>query len=371
MSWRGRVPRRRRVGVAGVVLVLLVTLFGLLLGRLGQLQLVQGPELARAATTVNTRTVTEHALRGRILDSRGRPFVGNSFDTVVTVQRSVLVGSEDGGRGLVTRVAAALDLPFDRLWGKTMLCGTAGAPAAPACFNGSPYVPIPLATGVDARRALTLVEQPEKYPGIGVAAEPARAYPRPDGALASHLLGWVGRANADEVTGSGGRVDAEDVVGRSGLESQYDEVLRGTNGRTVVAIDPRGIVTDTVSATAPTAGRDVLTHLDSRLQARTEAALVRAVARAHALKQRADTAAAVVLDVTNGAVVAAASYPSYDPSAFSGGISSTELARLTDPATGSPADVTPDCRDVPAGLDVQGRLGARRRQRGREAHRHL
>ena len=36
-------PRRRRVGVAGVVLVLLVTLFGLLLGRLGQLQLVAGP----------------------------------------------------------------------------------------------------------------------------------------------------------------------------------------------------------------------------------------------------------------------------------------------------------------------------------------
>jgi len=327
---------RRRVGVAGVVLVLLVTLFGLLLGRLGQLQLVDGPELARAALTVNTRTVSEHALRGRILDHSGTPFVDNTFDTVVTVQRSVLLGADDGGRDLVTRLATAVGQPFERLWGKTMLCGTAGAPPAPACFNGSPYVPIPVATGVDARRALTLLEQPEKYPGVGVTTEPARAYPRPDGALAAHLLGWVARAGADDVTASGGRIDAEDVVGRSGLEAQYDGVLRGTNGRTVVAIDPRGIVTDTVSSTAPVPGRDVVTHLDTRLQARTEAALVRAVASARAQKLRADTAAAVVVDVTNGAVVAAASYPSYDPAVFAGGISTTELARLTDDRAGTP-----------------------------------
>jgi penicillin-binding protein 2 len=44
--------------------------------------------------------------------------------------------------------------------------------------------------------------------------------------------------------------------------------------------------------------------------------------------------AAAVVDVTNGAVVAAASSPAYDPGVFSGGISSTELARLSDPAAG-------------------------------------
>ena len=83
-------------------------------------------------------------------------------------------------------------------------------------------------------------------------------------------------------------------------------------------------------------GRDVVTHLDARLQARTEAALVRAVASARADRPARDTAAAVVVDVTNGAVVAAASYPSYDPAVFSGGISSAELARLTDERAGTP-----------------------------------
>ncbi|MEW1954262.1 penicillin-binding protein 2 [Terrabacter sp. NPDC080008] len=338
---RVRVQRRRRVGrpaagVTGVVLVLLVTLFGLLVGRLGQLQLVQGPELARAATTLNTRTVTEQALRGRILDRTGQPLVANSFQTVVTVQRSVLVDAKDGGRDLVTRVAAALGLPFERLWGKTMLCGTAGAPPPPACFNGSPYVPVPLASGVDARRALTLLEQPEKFPGVGVTTEPVRDYPQPAGALAPHLLGWVGPPSADQVKAAKGRIDAEDVVGRAGLEQQYDDVLRGTNGSTVVAVDPRGIVTRTVGATPAVPGRDVVTHLDARLQARTEAALARAVASARGQKLPADTGAAVVVDVTNGAVVAAASYPTYDPSLFAGGISSADLARLTDDRRGTP-----------------------------------
>ncbi|MDN5765924.1 MAG: penicillin-binding protein [Humibacillus sp.] len=319
-----------------MVIALMTSLFALLVTRLGQVQLVQGPAPVSAATAVNTRTVTEHALRGRILDRAGKPLADNTFTTAVTVERGALLDADDQGRQLVAAVAQALGLPFEQLWSKTMLCGTKGAPKAPACFNGSPYVPIPIATGVDARRALTLVEQPEKFPGVGVVAEPLRDHPAPDHANGAHLLGHVARAGAEEVSGSSGRIDPDDVVGRSGLEEQYDTVLRGTNGASVVSIDPRGIVTGTLSVTAPVNGRDVVTHLDARLQARTEAALASAVAKARADKQRADSGAAVVVDVTNGAVVAAASYPAYDPNVFSDGISAATLARLSSPASGAP-----------------------------------
>lgn len=329
--------RRSRSGAAAwVVVALMLSLFTLLVGRLGQVQLVHGPELSAAARSVNTRTITDHALRGRILDRAGRPLAGNTFTTSVTVQRAVLLDAPDGGRRLVADVARALGLPFDRLWGKTRLCGTAGAPKAPACFNGSPYVPIPVATHVDARAALTLVEQPEKFAGVGVVAEPTRGYPAPERANAAHLLGYVARASGAEVSGSGGRIDPDDLVGRAGLEAQYDADLRGTNGSTVVAVDPRGVVTGTVSTTAPTPGRDVVTHLDARLQARTEAVLLDTVKAARADRQQADAAAAVVVDVTDGAVVAAASYPTYDPNLFSGGISSADLARLNSAAAGIP-----------------------------------
>ena len=327
---------RRRAGVAGVVLVLLVSLFGLLVARLGQVQLVQGAQLTSQAASVHTRTITEHALRGQILDRTGAPLVANAFTTVVTVERAVLLDADDGGLALVRSVAEVLGQPFDRLWGKTMLCGTVGAPRAPACFNGSPYVPIPIATGVDPQRALTLMEQPEKFPGIGVAPEPARTYPAPAGANAAHLLGWVARAGADDVESGDGAIDDEDVVGRSGLEAHYDAELRGRNGATVVAIDPRGVVTDTLSSRNPVPGSDVVTHLDARLQARTEAVLAQTVERARAEGLRADAAAAVVLDVTNGAVVAAASHPAYDPGVFTGGISSAELEALSDASRGAP-----------------------------------
>ncbi|TQM62703.1 penicillin-binding protein 2 [Humibacillus xanthopallidus] len=332
-----RGPRRTRpTGVAGVVLVLLVSLFGLVVARLGQVQLLDGAQLTSQASSVHTRTITEHALRGQILDRTGARLVTNAFTTVVTLERGVLLDADDGGRALVRSVAAVLGQPFDRLWGKTMLCGTVGAPRAPACFNGSPYVPIPIAAGVDPRRALTLMEQPEKFPGIGVTPEPARSYPAPSGVNAAHLLGWVARAGPADVEAGAGALDAEDVVGRSGLEQQYDSALRGRNGATVVAIDPRGVVTETLSSRPPVPGSDVVTHLDARLQARTEAVLAQTVARARAEGLPADAAAAVVLDVTNGAVVAAASNPAYDPDVFTGGISSAELERLSDEGHGVP-----------------------------------
>ena len=274
--------RGRRTGVAGVVLVLLMSLFGLLVARLGQVQLVQGAQLTTQAASVHTRTITEHALRGQILDRTGAPFVTNAFSTVVTVERSVLLDADDGGRALVRSVAAVLGQPFDRLWGKTMLCGTAGAPRAPACFNGSPYVPIPIATGVDPQRALTLMEQPEKFPGIGVTPEPARSYPRPRGPTRPTCSAGSPGPAPTTSSPAAGAIDAEDVVGRSGLEAQYDAVLRGRNGATVVAIDPRGVVTETLLDRNPVPGSDVVTHLDARLQARTEAALARTVAKARA-----------------------------------------------------------------------------------------
>ena len=259
--------------------------------------------------------------------------MSNRFTTTVTVPRSVLLDAPDGGRALVASVAAALDRPFDELWAKTTLCGTAGAPAAPACFNGSPYVPVPLAAQVDPGRALSVLERPEAFPGIGVTSEPSRDYPLAERLSAAQLVGYVARPNAAEV--ADGRLDDEDLVGRAGLEAEYDAELRGTNGSTEVAIDPRGAVTDILRSVPPTPGLDLLTHVDADIQAAAERALAGAVQQARAEGHNADSGAAVVLDVTSGAVVAAASHPAYDPGLFVGGISARDLGRLTDAQQGA------------------------------------
>ena len=94
-----------RLWVFGVVVL---SLLGTLLGRLGEVQLSEHADYVQAAATVNTRVITEPAVRGRILDRNGVPLADNSSEAVVTVQRKVLLESEDGGRGLVRAVAGVL-----------------------------------------------------------------------------------------------------------------------------------------------------------------------------------------------------------------------------------------------------------------------
>ncbi len=325
--------RQPRIVVLGGLVLSLVSL---LLGRLGQVQVLQQTELHQVARQTATRTVVEPAVRGRILDSRGEALTTNTATLSVTIERSALADAKDAGRAEIERVAAVLRLAPEPLWDRTFLCGTVGAKPPPACFNGSPYQPIPVADRVDPQRALSLSEQPESYPGVGVVTVPARAFPAPGGVNAAHLLGYVDRANAADIAAAGGAVTETETVGRAGLEAQYDSVLRGSHGTTTVGVDPRGIVTARLASTPPVPGRDVVTHLSGPVQAATERALAEAVASARRGGYAADSGAAVVLDVTNGAVVAAASYPAYDPNVWNGGISQADLDRLSGPTAGTP-----------------------------------
>ncbi len=321
-----------------LALALVVALaFGLLVGRLGQVQLVGVETFDPVAGPLDTRTVVVPALRGRILDRRGRPLADNRTATVVTIERRVI--AEDRGRAeaQVRAVAEVLGLPADDLLGRTWLCGEEGAPAAPACWAGSPQVPVPLAEDVDPKRALTLVEKPERYPGIAVGSVPVRVYPGPKGITAAHVLGYLGQVTTEEVAAGEGLV-ADDLVGRAGLEQQYDDVLRGTPGRTVVSVDARGLVTGVVSSTDPVPGRDLVTSLDADVQAAAEQALAREMraARRGKGKRPADSGAVVVLDARSGAVLALASAPDYDPNVWTGGISASDYAGLTDERSGTP-----------------------------------
>lgn len=330
-----RVRRRASVGPLWALVLCVVLLMGVLVGRLGQVQLGPGDEVAAAAAE-ETRELTTPALRGRLLAADGTPLVTDAASTVVTVEPEVLLGSEDGGRGLVERVARELGLPGGQLWGRTLVCGSPDAPPVPLCFSGSPYEPVPIAYGVDPARALGLLERPEELPGIGVATVPVRDYPGPGGVVAAHVLGYLGAPTQEEVQGSGGLVTPDTRVGRAGLEQVYDEVLRGTPGRTVVSVDPRGVVTGHLSQTDPVPGADVRTHLDVEVQAAAEKAVADAVRRARREGSPARSAAAVVLRPDSGAVLAAASWPTFDPAMWTSGVSEEEYAALLDPEGGRP-----------------------------------
>ena len=120
-----------------VVAALVVSVFALLLGRLGQVQVVQRTAYAGpAAVSLETRTTVQPAVRGRILDAQGEPLTDNTSSVAVTVERRVLVEASDGGRALVDRIAAGLDRPAQPLWERTFLCGSPGATPPPPASTG-------------------------------------------------------------------------------------------------------------------------------------------------------------------------------------------------------------------------------------------
>jgi penicillin-binding protein 2 len=346
---RGRSNNPARAGVTRVggrstsahqgrflAVVLLVGLgFAALVGRLGQVQLVGHDDFRAAASALDTRTLVVPALRGRILDREGQVLADNRASTVVTIERRVIADSADRGESVVRDVASVLGLDPSDLLGRTWLCGEQGAPAAPACWAGSAQVPVPLAEDVDPTKALSLVEQPDRFPGVGVESRPVRFYPRPQGISAAQALGYLGQVRQEEVGDDRGLV-ADDLVGRSGLEQQYDTVLRGVPGRTVVAVDARGLVTGVVSRTEPVPGRDLVTSLDVRVQAAAERALAAQMTKARRGGWAADSGAVVVLDPRSGAVAALASAPTYDPNIWTGGISGGDYARLTAASANTP-----------------------------------
>lgn len=326
-----RLRRRPGVGSLWAIVLVVLALGGILIGRLVQWQLGPAEEVS-APPQAQTRELVEPAVRGAVLAADGTPLATSAPTTVVTVDPAALITAEDEGADLVARIAHHLGLPAEEVWGRTRVCGTEGAPAVPSCFSGSPQEPVVVAEGVDPAVALGLLERPGEFPGVDVTTRPVRSHP--SGANAAHLVGYLGRPTEEEV--AAGTVTTGELLGRSGLELTYDDHLRGDPGRRRVTVDPRGVVTGEVGAVEPVPGHDVVTHVDPTVQAHVEEVLADTVRSSRADGWPADSAAAVVLDVRTGGVVASASWPSYDPDVWTGGISAADYEALTAADSGTP-----------------------------------
>lgn len=331
-----------------VIQVMVLSLFATLFARLWYLQVVGGDTYQAAAVSNSVRDVDIPAPRGLIVDDQGRPLVANRTSWVVTVDPSVLTKMAASARSAVlSRLATTLHLSDAELVQRTKTCGESGAAQAPVCWNGSPYAPIPVASDVTQQVAAAILEQSEDYPGVTASAEQVRAYPSPYGVNAAQVLGYISpiteaELKADQARGLTG-LNAQSTVGRSGLEQTYDSYLRGTPGVKAVSVDSMGRVTGTTSVTAPTLGDTLVTSLDAKVQSVVEQQLKGAIMTARRTvdpvthrKYAADSGSAIVLNATNGQVVAMASYPTYDPNIWVGGITQADLNTLYSKQAGTP-----------------------------------
>jgi len=323
--------RRRLIVLYLLVGVMLVSLGG----RLWYIQVMNTTAFTKLAAANQTRNVAVPAVRGQILDDVGNQLVTNQTELVVSVDMMTLSRQSDGGAAVLHRLAPMLGTSYQLLADKVRLC-TKGVP--PPCWTGSPYQPIPVDQNASPRVALQVMEEPKLYPGISAQVQPVVQYPEPSGANPAQALGYLQPITPQElaqrhlsVTGFSG----VDLVGQSGLEAQYDGELRGQPGNQVVTVNAAGDVTGTDSTTAAQSGDDLVTSINAQIQADAQNALDGAIQRSRAHGNAANQGAAIVL-TTTGRVVAMASYPDYNPSVWTGGISQGEYNHLTSPHDGEP-----------------------------------
>lgn len=329
--------QRARLSLFVVQIFIFSLLFGLL-GRLFYLQVAAGPKYRDAALSIQSRDVVTPATRGLIVDSSGVPLALNRVGVAVTVDRTKIDRQPDKGVAVLQSLARLLKLKYTDVYQRTRLCGELPKGFRAGCWTGSRFQPIPITKEADPELALRIVERSDQYPGISATPVSIRNYPANAGANAAHLLGYIGPLTEDDLSGANGRsYFRSESIGKAGLEIQYDEYLRGTPGIKTVIVDRKEAVTSTSQNSKPVGGNHLVTSIDVRVQAAAESALADAVRRARGSGKPSDGAAAVVMDVRNGQIIALASYPTYDPNSFERGLTVAEAENLYSEKAGVPA----------------------------------
>ena len=285
--------------------LVMLGLFGALVFRLWNLQVAQSSEYQRRLAKQSLRSVRLPGIRGRILDRNGERLADNRPSYCVSlyleelrktggVQRTV-----DNIMETLYRLAETMDRPLQL------------SPQDVRLHLGR-RTPLPLVAwrDLDETAVARFMERAESFPGAALTVEPVRVYPQGD--LACHLMGYVGRADEDQLPENGDGDEPEkyhyylpEMAGKAGVEKRLDGVLRANaGGKLEIQVDVAGFKFDEVSRRAPGRGSDVTLTLDARIQRAAEGVLA------------GQRGAVVVVDPRNGDVLALASEPGFNPNDF-------------------------------------------------------
>jgi penicillin-binding protein 2 len=277
-----------------------VTVLGLLGAKLYQVQVVQG---GRYATLAEENRISARLIappRGRIIDRFGTVVAGNKLNW-----RALLIAEQtddvDGTLDSLSRLVPIPDHERARIDREV--------------HRHRRFIPIMVREFLTWDEMASIEVNAPDLPGIMVDVGTTRLYPL--GEQLAHVVGYVAPPNEADV--------AEDTmlalpgirVGRAGVEKYHDLDLRGRAGAVQLEVNAVGRVIRELDRQEGTQGKDVGLALDSGLQ---QAVLNRL---------GDESASAVVLDCTNGEVLAMATNPSFDPSVFNSGVSQAQWVEWT------------------------------------------
>jgi penicillin-binding protein 2 len=310
-----------------ILAALVAFMFAAITTRLWYLQVLATDQFNREANENQLRLVPIEPVRGEILDRNGEVLVANKPTTVILVDREQMQGQDEE---IIRRLSKLLKIPVGELVDRLN------------SVRYLPYQPVPVAEGVEPRSIVYIEEHKQLFQGVSYAVDAGRRYPF-DG-LAAHVLGYVGEVSQEQLDQPQFKdYEPGEIVGKAGVELEYERFLQGVRGTRGIRINAQGrVLDDTFGGRAPVPGDNVVLAIDQKIQSLTERSLSQGIALARRTVDRergllkATGGAAVVMDPRNGQVLALASYPTFDPSIFSGGISTKDFAALMNPAANYP-----------------------------------
>ncbi|MDH5490339.1 MAG: penicillin-binding protein 2 [Myxococcales bacterium] len=288
-----------------------IVVFGILFGRLIQLQLLQHDQWSAEAIDNITKTISLPASRGVLRDANGEIVATNrpSYDVFITPQ--LLIPERD-----IPLMIELMGLDEEQ---------------AQAFMRRLHDVPPPrrthqirMFTDITRDQVAAIETHGVELRGVDVVAVPLRTYPF--GSLASHAVGYLNEVSAEDIARhpeQGYR--AGDRLGRTGIEKHWESYLRGRRGYRRILVDARGrrqrdregLAATRETVLEPVPGQDFSLSLDMQLMRTIQRAF-----RGH------PSGAAVVVDVRTGQVRALYSKPSYDINEFTAGFSSRRWNEL-------------------------------------------
>lgn len=187
-----------------------------------------------------------------------------------------------------------------------------------------------IAKNISTKSVAIFEEQNLDFPGIAISTSSVRKYLR--GSLASHIIGYIGGINEEELKNNEGYL-MNDYIGKSGIEYVFEPYLKGQNGKKQTDMSIDGTTTGEYITEEAVQGSDVILTIDANLQSATETALknnIEKIKTGGFSEQRdVNAGAVVVLDVKTGDVLAMASYPDFEPELFVNGISTEKWNEYT------------------------------------------
>jgi penicillin-binding protein 2 len=280
-----------------------VAVGGLLIGRMGWLAIAQNEKYQLLSENNRVQLIPVPPRRGWLIDRNGKPIAINKASFRVDLIPQQIVN----GPQVITRLQQLMGLPADEVDRITR-----------ELSQSRGFQPVSVADNVPYEQYAAITVRLPDLPGVAASRGFTRFYP--GGSTVGQLVGYVGAASAAEYEKENKNpllLIPGVKIGKEGLEQTLEPVLRGEPGGQRVEVTARGRLVQELDPKPDRSGGTVQLTIDSDLHQ-------------FAARRIGDqSGSVVVIDVTNGDILAMPSMPSFDPNNFSDGISNNEWKMLS------------------------------------------